>query len=612
MFNSGYPNLSAAVDDLERNGMLIRIKTEMDPHLEMAEIQRRVYLAGGPAVFFERVKGSPFPAVSNLFGTIDRSRFLFRHTLEKVQRMVALKGDPTTALEKPWQLPAIGLDALTALPRKVSSGPVLKNTCKISDLPAIKSWPMDGGPFVTLPQVFSEDPDRPGAMSGNMGMYRIQLSGNDYQTDREIGLHYQIHRGIGVHQTRASERGEKLRVSVFVGGPPSHTLSAVMPLPEGLSELTFAGLLGGRRFRWARKNGAFISTDADFVITGTVEMGAVKSEGPFGDHLGYYSLAHEFPVMQVEQVYHRNDAIWPFTVVGRPPQEDTSFGELIHELTGDAIKQELPGVEGVHAVDAAGVHPLLLAVGSERYTPYSETRQPLEMLTQANRILGTGQLSLAKYLIMAAKDDNPPAMHHITAFFQHVLERVDWTRDLHFQTNTSIDTLDYSGTGMNTGSKVVIASLGASRRSLSVETPELPEDDFVRDAAVAGPGILCLKATPYKNRETAIREIGAWIDRWEKKINVDKFPLVVLVDDARFSAHTENNFLWSTFTRSDPARDIYGFNAHTADKHWGCRGALVIDARYKPYMAPPLVEDSGVSKRVDELAASGGPLHGLW
>src|SRR5215208_6791657 len=291
-------------------------------------------------------------------------------------------------------------------------------------------------------------------------MYRVQLNGNRYEADREVGLHYQIHRGIGVHHAAAVARGERLKVNVVVGGPPALMLSAVMPLPEGMPELLFAGALGGRRVRLVVPEPGWpaIPADADFCISGTVEPHLTKPEGPFGDHLGYYSLRHDFPVMRVHKVYHRHGAIWPFTVVGRPPQEDTTFGELIHELTGPVIPTVIPGVHAVHAVDAAGVHPLLLAVGSERYVPYAAERRPQELLTQANAILGQGQLSLAKYLLIVAKEDDPDLdIHDIPAFFRHMLERFDPTRDLHFQTQTTIDTLDYSaGMGLNAGSKLVI------------------------------------------------------------------------------------------------------------------------------------------------------------
>ena len=394
-----YKSLEECLLDLERNGQLIRIKEEVDPHLEMAAIHLRVHAAGGPALLFENVKGTKFRAASNIFGTVERSKFIFRDTFQLVQQLIELKNDPVKAIKHPFKNLQVGFAALKALPLKNPlSKPVLYQEIKISDLPLIQHWPKDGGAFVTLPQVYTEDIDAPGIMKSNLGMYRIQLTGNEYELNKEIGLHYQLHRGIGVHQTKANKKGLPLEVSCFVGGPPSHTLSAVMPLPEGVSEMTFAGVLGGRRFRYFYEDGFCISADADFVITGEVYPEENKPEGPFGDHLGYYSLQHTFPLMRVHKVYAKKNAIWPFTVVGRPPQEDTSFGNLIHELTGNAIPQEIPGLKEVHAVDAAGVHPLLLAIGSERYTPYTPTKQPAELLTIANHILGTGQLSLAKFL----------------------------------------------------------------------------------------------------------------------------------------------------------------------------------------------------------------------
>ncbi|MBU2045782.1 MAG: UbiD family decarboxylase, partial [Bacteroidetes bacterium] len=416
----GYKSLADTVQDLEKNGHLIRINEEVDPYLEAAAIHLKVYEKKGPALYFENLKGSEFPAVSNLFGTIDRSKFMFRDTLENIKTLVELKNDPLKAIKNPLKYVGVSLTALSALPMKVNKSFAASNfgRCKISDIPGIVNWPMDGGPFVTMPQVYTEDIHQPGIMSANLGMYRIQLSGNDYILNEEIGLHYQLHRGIGVHQTKANAKGQPLKVSIFIGGPPSHPLAAVMPLPEGLSEMTFAGALGNRRFRYFYDAEGFcISADADFVITGTVEPMQNKPEGPFGDHLGYYSLQHPFPLLKVHNVYHRKNPIWSFTVVGRPPQEDTSFGELIHDITGAAIPNEIPGLHAVNAVDAAGVHPLLFALGSERYTPYLKERKPQEIITIANHIFGKNQLSLAKYLFICAKEDNPDLdIHNIHAF----------------------------------------------------------------------------------------------------------------------------------------------------------------------------------------------------
>ncbi|WP_434424023.1 UbiD family decarboxylase [Nannocystis pusilla] len=610
---SAYRSLRECVADLERHGHLARVDVEVDPHLEAAEIQRRVFEAGGPALLFPRVKGSAFPMVSNLFGTAERTRFLFRDTLARVKQLVALRGDPGAVMRRPWRYAGLVRTAWHARPKFVGSGPVMAREIRISDLPQLVSWPLDGGPFITLPQVYSEDPERPGWMKSNLGMYRVQLGGGRYVQDRQIGLHYQIHRGIGVHHAAAIRKGEPLRVNIFVGGPPALTLAAVMPLPEGLPELAFAGALAGRRVRMVQRPGALpFAGEADFVICGTVDPELRLPEGPFGDHLGYYSLAHDFPVLRVEKVYARADAIWPFTVVGRPPQEDTQFGAIIHEITGPAIPAVIPGVHAVHAVDAAGVHPLLLALGSERYTPYAPRDRPAELLTQASAILGQGQMSLAKVLMIAAADDAPNLdLHDVTGFFGHVLQRVDWRRDLHFHTETTIDTLDYSGGGLNVGSKVVIAAVGAPRRPLPVEVPaDLRLPLGFSDPRVCMPGVLAVTSPACTVAgDGALQRFCAALTP-EDAIN--RFPLVVLVDDSEFAARTTNNFLWATFTRMNPAVDIEGVGARTVHKHWGCEGALVIDARRKPHHAPQLIEDPAVTRRVLEWAAPGGPLHGLF
>jgi 4-hydroxy-3-polyprenylbenzoate decarboxylase len=623
----GHRNLSACVSDLERAGQLVRIEQEVNPHLEAAEIHRRVHRAHGPAVYFARVKGTPFPMLSNLFGTLERTRFLFRDSLDAVRKLVELKTDPGNLMRRPWRYWNVPFIAWRLRPRFVRSAPVLANLTTLSRLPQLQCWPLDGGPFITLPQVYTEHPDKPGWAKSNLGMYRVQLSGNDYEPDRECGVHYQIHRGIGVHHAAARQRGEVLPVVVSVGGPPALAVAAVMPLPEGLPELAFAGVLGGRRVRMAKPpptavGGLSCPADADFVITGFIDPTCTKPEGPFGDHLGYYSLRHDFPVMTVTGVFHRSGAIWPFTVVGRPPQEDTSFGQLIHELTGPVIPTLIPGLHAVHAVDAAGVHPLLLAIGSERYVPYAATRRPQELLTLANAILGQGQLSLAKYLFIVAKEDAPELdIHDIPAFFRHVLERFDPEADLHFQTRTTIDTLDYSaGMGLNAGSKLVIAAAGPKRRELGTTVPrELRLPEGFSEPRVAMPGVLTTtgpRAGARGEGRGASEDEDPDISRLCSALGANPsplapYPLVIVVDDSEFASRNLSNWLWVTFTRSDPANDVHGVAAFTHRKHWGCRGPLVIDARLKPHMAPPLEEDVAVTRRVDALFAKGGPLSGM-
>jgi len=611
----GYRNLQECVVDLERRGMLVRIGAPLDPRLEIGAVQRRVYRAGGPALLFTNPVNCSFSLLGNLFGTLERTRFIFRDSLDAIRCLVDAKINPFSLIKHPMDALKAPLAASRLLPKTVSRAPVLECRTTLSRLPQVVSWPNDGGAFITLPQVYTESPGKPGFGASNLGMYRVQISGNRYAPDQQAGLHYQIHRGIGVHHAEAIERGELLRVNVFVGGAPSMTVAAVMPLPEGMPELSFAGLLGGHRISMAHLPGHLpVSAEADFCICGVVDPGKTLPEGPFGDHLGYYSLTHDFPFIQVEAVYHRRDAIWPFTTVGRPPQEDTSFGAFIHELTGPLIPTVMTGVREVHAVDAAGVHPLLLAVACERYVPYAPERRPQELLTVANAILGQGQLSLAKYLFIAAHEDAPGLhSHDIADFFRHVLERVDWRADLHFQTATTIDTLDYSGTGLNEGSKVVIAAAGPPRRSLATEVPagmELPPG--FGPVRVCLPGILVIQGPRSdQGRGESDPAIEDFCRFHGERSCFDGFPLIVVCDDAAFTAATLNNFLWVAFTRSNPASDIYGIGAALNAKHWGCSGPLVIDARVKPFHAPALEDDPEVERKVEALAVKGGPLEGF-
>ncbi|MDD9305105.1 MAG: UbiD family decarboxylase [Desulfobacter sp.] len=607
-----FDSLKSTIDYLEKQGEVARIDHEVDPYLEMAEITRQVNRAGGPALLFTRVKHSKFYALSNLFGTWERTLKIFEPQMDRVRALVELKSDPGRWLKSPFSGVKAAKALVHALPVKTPSrlGPCAKTT--IDRLPLIQCWPKDGGAFVLLPQVFSREPGFNSMLRSNLGMYRIQLSGNDYETNRDIGIHYQIHRGISIHHKKALELNQPLKVSIFIGGPPAHTLAAVMPLPENIPEVAFAGALAGRNFRYSERQGFIISNDADFCITGFIVPGATKPEGPFGDHLGYYSQVHEFPYLKVVSVFHRPGAIFPFTVVGRPPQEDSIFGRLIHEITRSAVSDALPGVVAVNAVDEAGVHPLLLAKAHERYIPY-EKRKPRELLTHANAILGTGQLSLAKYLFICAHEDNEKLeVNDEKAFLIHMLERMDFSRDLHFITKTTMDTLDYSGSGLNQGSKVIMAAAGPKLRTLDSGFPSgLSLGDGFSHPVCATPGMVVVKGPQFSSYERAEQEIRTFKSGLERTCGLEGLPLFVLVDDPGFAGKTFANFLWVTFLRSNPSHDIYGIDETQEYKHWGCKGPLIIDARIKPFHAAALEPDPDVEKKVKELGKINGPLFGL-
>ena len=612
---SSYNCTAEAVADLASTGQLLVFDEPIRAQQEISAVLRRLYQAGGPAILFTRVEDSAFAVVGNLYGTPRRARYLLRHGLARVEKVMRLKGDPGAFLRKPWNYLDLPLSLPHLWPRPQARAPVLSRRISLSQLPRHISWPQDGGPFITLPSVYSEHPDRPGWLKGNLGMYRVQLAGNDYLADREVGLHYQLHRGIGIHHQAAAARGQKLWVNVFVGGPPALTWAAVMPLPEQIPELVFAGALAGRPIRMTPTphSPVPVAAEADFVIIGWIDPVATKPEGPFGDHLGYYSLQHPFPVLQVEAVYHRPGAIWPVTTVGRPPQEDTTFGKLIHEMTDPVLPTVLPGVKQVHAVDAAGVHPLLLAVASERYTPFRKRSRPQELLTCAHAILGQGQLSLAKYLLIVAQEDDPGLdCGNVAAFLGHLLARVDWRRDLHFQTQTTMDTLDYSGGKLNQGSKLVIAAVGEARRQLVTDW----SGDFSLPKGFAAPrvclpGVLALQGPTFQfNSDLGLDRNLVALEDMPLDHPLAAFPLWVVVDDSEFVAGHLHNFLWAVFTRSNPAADVYGVDPFTYQRHWGCRGPLIIDARTKPHHAPALQEDPQVLARVERWGQRGQPLSG--
>ncbi|OGQ89250.1 MAG: 3-octaprenyl-4-hydroxybenzoate carboxy-lyase [Desulfobacula sp. RIFOXYA12_FULL_46_16] len=607
-----FQNLGQCLSFLESEKELIKIREPVDPYLEMAEITRRVFEVRGPALLFLNVRNCRFPAVSNIFGTYERTLKIFEPELQSVKALVDLRSDPGLCCRQPKKI----LSALSSLghafPLKSLHPKVMENTCGIQDLPMIQCWPGDGGAFILLPQVFSRDPGHDSILRSNLGMYRVQISGNDYLPGREIGLHYQLHRGIGDHHKKALENQEALKVSIFIGGPPAHTLAAIMPLPEGVPEIAFAGALTGRNFRYSVLHQHILSGDADFCITGIIVPGKTKREGPFGDHLGYYSQAHDYPYIKVTSVHHKKNAVFPFTVVGRPPQEDSNFGRLIHEIAGSAVKAEIPGVTAVNAVDEAGVHPLLLVKAHERYLPY-ENRRPRELLTHAARVLGTGQLSLAKYLWICAHEDNPSLdVNDPKAFFIHMLERVDFSSDLHFFTETSMDTLDYSTQNINQGSKLIMAAAGEKRRRLSFDFPpgfSLPHE-FTEPRLVA-PGMALVRGPAFKTYAKGKIEINRLKSHLLGKVGLSSIPLFVVVDDTGFAGDSFSNFLWVTFLRSNPSHDVYGVDEKIRFKHWGCREPLIIDARIKPFHAGVLERDPEVVARVMEMGKKGGPLFGI-
>ena len=561
-----FSDLRSFLDQLRRNGDLVEIAAPVDPVLEAAEIHRRVIAAGGPALLFTNVKGASFPLVTNLFGTPKRAELAFgARPLQFIKRVVHLAETllpPTPA--KLWAARDVGLDLLKVGTRRFATGPVrdvVTTEVRLDRLPVITSWPDDGGPFITLPLVFTQHPDKPGH---NLGMYRMHV-----HDARSTGMHWQIGKGGGFHYARAEARNEALPVTVFLGGPPALILSAIAPLPENVPELMLASLIAGERLpQVAAPNGHPhpLIANAEFALMGHVAPQQRKPEGPFGDHYGYYSLQHDYPVFEARQIAHRKDAIYPATVVGKPRQEDFFIGDLLQDLLSPLFPLVMPAVEQLWSYGETGYHSLAGAVVKQRYKR--------EAMASAFRILGEGQLSLTKFILLT---DRVVDLRNFRATLEHVLARTNPQTDLYVFSNLSMDTLDYTGPVVNEGSKGVWLGLGDPVRDLPRRfAPSVPPPADVTDVRVFCGGCLVIGARPFAEDPQAPLRIAshAAFAGW---------PLVVVSDEPERATRSEMNFLWTTFTRFEPAADIHAAAARVVRHHISYEPPIVIDARLKPW-----------------------------
>jgi 4-hydroxybenzoate decarboxylase subunit C len=575
-------NLRDLIDLLREEGDLVEVAAAVDPYLEIAEIHRRVIATGGPALLFANVKGSPYPVVTNLFGTARRIELGFgRRPVEFVRRAAQAVQDllpPSPG--KLWGYRDFVRQGLSVGLSRRRRGPVLEvleSPARLDTLPVLTSWPDDGGPFITLPLVYTE---HPGGHGHNLGMYRLHVY------DRQsTGMHWQIQKGGGFHHAAAERAGKPLPATVFLGGPPALILSAIAPLPENVPELLLASLLMGGRIPRVREPGSAypLLAEAEFALSGEVRPGERRPEGPFGDHYGYYSLAHDFPVFHASRVAHRRDAIYPATVVGKPRQEDFFIGDYLQELLSPLFPLVMPGVRDIWSYGETGFHSLAAAVVQERYAR--------EALVSAFRILGEGQLSLTKFLLVT---DAPRDLRDFKGTLEHILARADFERDLFVFDHTAMDTLDYTGTALNRGSKGVLLGLGSPRRDLPRELSLPPGEQLPPGVAGARPycaGCLVLQGPPYAEQPEVGRELAA-------APAFAGWPLLVLADDLDVAGSSER-FLWSTFTRFAPGADLYPAGQEARRHHLAYRAPILIDARVKPSYPPEVRPLRATAETVD-------------
>ncbi|HYY56540.1 MAG TPA: UbiD family decarboxylase [Pyrinomonadaceae bacterium] len=586
-------NLRSFLDLLARENDIVTIETEVDPYLELAEIHRRVIERGGPALLFKRVKGSRYPVATNLFGTARRIERAFGPKPEALVRE-AVKVAESILPPRPaelWRHRALALEALRLGTRNTRRAPVtqvLDRPARLDQLPVLTTWQEDGGPFFTLPLVYTE---HPATAKHNLGMYRMQR----YDA-RTTGLHWQIHKGGGFHYHEAEASNKALPVSMFLGGPPALILSAIAPLPEDVPELVLASVLAGERVGMALNPLPFghrrLIAEAEFALLGHAPPHERRAEGPFGDHYGYYSLKHDYPVFHVEAVFHRRDAVYPATVVGKPRQEDFFIGDYLQRLLSPLFPLVIPSVRDLWTYGETGFHSLCAAVVRERYGR--------EALVSGFRILGEGQLSLTKFLILT---DTPQDLTDFRKLFEHVLARVRWEIDLFVFSNVSMDTLDYTSGKVNQGSKAILLGLGEAVRELPREfRAALPRD--VSRAEVFCGGCLVVQGVPYAQEP----EQAARLARDEA---FAAWPLVVLHDDASV-AHSIENFLWATWTRFEPAADIHAAETSVHRHHLTYRAPVVIDARMKPGYPAELIVRPDIAALVERRWRDYFPRRAEW
>ncbi len=573
-------DLQSYIEVLKKEDDLLIIDERVDPNLEIAEIHRRVIERKGPALLFTNVKDSSFPVITNLFGTHKRLELAFgKRPQQFVQDIVNLTESimPPT-FGKLWQSRKIFFDGLKIGMKNCPTGPVLEECQSPADLdtlPMLTSWHSDGGPFVTLPLVYTE---HPGGQGHNLGMYRIQRHDNT-----TTGIHWQIHKGGGYHYYEAEKLNQELPLTLYIGGPPALMLAAIAPLPEDIPELMLTSLLIGDKLEMTKdpRGGHNLVAQSEFAIKGVVPPHIRQPEGPFGDHYGYNSLEHDYPIFQVSHLYHRRNAIYPATVVGRPKQEDYFIGDFLQELLSPLFPLVMKGVRELKTFGETGFHCLAAARVADRY--------PREAFACGLRILGEGQLSLTKFLIVT---DGGIDITNFGTLWTHILERVQWERDLFVFANVSQDTLDYTGPSVNKGSKAMIMGLGKEKIR---DLPQTFNGNLPSDCCrpqVFLPGTLVLQGTDYETFPELATEVACFKD-------LSEWPVILLVDNSDEACYSMQEFLWTFFTRFEPAADIHGASSSVKRFHVGLTPPIVFDCRMKPWYTEVLEVDQQTKATVD-------------
>jgi 4-hydroxy-3-polyprenylbenzoate decarboxylase len=571
-----FADLQAFLAHLEATRQLQRVRVEVDPVLEAGEIAQRVLRDGGPALLFERPKGASMPLLMNLFGTMDRVRTALGRDPEGigeqlVQTVQRLNPPSLSAL---WQNRGMLAQLRHMRPARVSSGVCQEVSEKpdLSSLPILKCWPRDGGRFITFGMVITHNPR---TRVRNLGLYRLQMFNND-----QTGMHWQSMKGGRGHYWEAEQRGEDLEVAVVIGADPILMMSSILPLPEDVDEVGFAGFLRGKRVPMVRAKtlNMDVPASAEIILEGVVPAKERRMEGPFGDHFGHYSEAAEFPVFHIRRVTRRRNSVYAATVVGKPPQEDKFLGLAAGAMVGPLIKLIHPNVVDLAAYVGAGFHNLLVASVKERH--------PKEVLKTAMALLGTGQLSLTKVLVLVDAECDPRDFHRV---LREIGQRFDPENHMWLLPFAPLDTLDFTSFTMHVGSKLVIDACGPILR----QDPNVLPMDFGRlDPRIEKWKLLdggFLVFTVRDGGRAVVENVVA--ARPNLRFAIAVSPDVDLDDD--------ENLQWGIFTRFDPARDMVVSEQKFVGARPVYRGIIGIDATWKRGYPLPLEMDESIVKQVD-------------
>ena len=568
---------------LDSNGELIRIKAEVDARLEVTEISIRALKEGMPALLFENVKGAKFPLAMNVLASDKRIELaLGKHPDQLGEELITFMEDAMPPGPKVFFKHAgITKRIFSTLPKKTcrpTSQEVVTNP-DLNDIPVITSWPEDGGPFITLPQIFTYDPHDG---KRNVGMYRMQIF--DGQT---TGMHWQIQKGGGFHYYQARKLGREFEIAVALGTDPALLLATVAALPEGIDEVMFSGFLRGKRTRMVKGKSVSIKVpaDAEFILEGTVHLTELRMEGPFGDHFGHYSHASKFPVFHINKVTHRKNPIYPATVVGRPPMEDKYLGNATQQVLGPLIRLIHPEICNLWAYYEAGFHNLLVVSVEERYQK--------EAMKTALSIMGEGQLSLTKCIVTVSEDVNP---RDFNAVLTAIRENFDPTYDFIMIPKVPLDTLDFTSYKMNLGSKMIMdatRSRNADKEKASKsEIDRLIKtiDNRISDWNLLGETLLVVSV------QDNGRDVVNKLTKSEELVG----PKIIAVVSPDVDIRNQEQTIWGIFTRFDAERDIMFAEEKLIGISPLFKGKMGIDATWKKGYPAPLVMSDEIVKKVDE------------